>query len=248
MNSLRAMLKKQPTAIGTAITMGSTALSECISSTGIDWIFFDMEHSPIDYGDVQQLIQAMKPGCLSFIRMREASALCVKKSLDTGCDGIIAPRVNDKATAEMIVEFAHYPPAGQRSLGISRSSGFGGYVSEAIKTDNDRISIHVQIEHADAVDVVEDIASVKGLDGLYIGPYDLSGSYGLQGEIHSPIVKDAIAKILNTAQKNDLIPGIFCGNDEDAENARDLGFKFITTNADIARLLASCQDSVKRLK
>ena len=247
MTTLRDLLKKQKTAIGTAVSINSTAVSECVSSTGLDWIFFDMEHAPLSYADVQNMIQAMRPGCLSFIRMEESTALCVKKCLDTGCDGIIAPRVNDVATAEMLVQAAMYPPTGQRSVGISRSSSYGYTLSDAIVNDNKRISVNVQIEDAAAVAVVNDIAKVEGLDGLYVGPYDLSGSYGVPGDLADKRVVDAIAKVLATANAHDLVAGIFCGTEDMAHKMRDTGFQFLTVSADIVHIGAACTGIKDRL-
>ncbi len=248
MNGLRSKLQEKQFAIGTLVSIASQPVAEALSRTELDWLFFDMEHSTLSYDDVQSMIQSVGERCLSFIRLQDASTRSVKLALDTGCTGIIVPRVNSKQTAEEIVNAAMYPPVGARSVGVSRSCQFGKTLAEAISGDNSRISVHIQIEHIDAINALDDIAQVSGIDGLFVGPYDLSGSLGKPGAIQDSDVVAAIKQVERAAAKYNKVPGIFCGNEKAAQTAIENGFQFVVVGADLLRLMNSCDMSIDTLR
>ncbi|MGH1419049.1 MAG: HpcH/HpaI aldolase family protein [Hyphomicrobiaceae bacterium] len=248
MNELRSKLQEKEFVIGTLVSVASQPLAEALSRTDLDWLFIDMEHSTLSYDDVQSMIQSLGERCLSFIRLQDSSTRSVKLALDTGCTGIIVPRVDTKDKAMEIVNAAMYPPIGERSIGVCRSNQFGKTLSESIVGDNSRISVHVQIEHVDALDELDDIAQVNGIDGLFVGPYDLSGSFGKPGAIHEEDVVAAIKQVERAAAKNNKVPGIFCGNEKVAQTAIENGFQFVVVGADLLRLMKSCDKSVDTLR
>ena len=224
------------TRIGTLVSVASCALAEAISSCGPDWLFYDMEHSALSIGDVQQMIQAASPRCQSFIRLESAEPVYVKRALDTGCSGIIVPQVNTSQEAERIVRAGRYPPLGERSVGLGRALGYGARLAEGVRDDNDRVEIFVLIEHAEAIANVREIAAVPGVDGLFVGQHDLSGSLGHPGDIDHPEVQAAIDAVLTVARAAGKPTGIYVGDGPGARVAAGRGFSLIAVGADISRL------------
>jgi 2-keto-3-deoxy-L-rhamnonate aldolase RhmA len=241
MSLLTEAIAKSGSLIGTLITIPSSALSEALSLSGLDWLLFDLEHSVMTLGDVQSMIQAMHASCLPFIRIEEPSTVYVKKALDTGCAGVIVPQVNSVVVARDIVKAGKFPPFGARSVGLGRALGYGATLTDGVKAENSRASIIVQIEHALAVEAVEEILALDGLDGVFIGPYDLSGSYGVPGDIKDPRVQEAIRRVVVAAQKAGKPAGIFAGTAEGARQECDKGFQFITVGSDLSRLVVATQ-------
>lgn len=244
MSKLKKNLSENHASIGTLISIPHISIAEMLSQSGLNWLFIDMEHAPISFSDAQQFIQGMRGNCLSYLRLPYASEVMVKQALDTGCDGIIVPMVNNAELARNIVKWSLYPPEGERSVGYGRSSLFGANLADALQNHNHDFSIFVQIEHRDAVDNLYDIASVSGLDGLFVGPYDLSGSYGKPGQINIPEVQTALKQVVSVCDQNQLIPGIFSADDAQARHDLATGFKFIAISADIVRLSTSCKSTI----
>ncbi|MEJ0062823.1 MAG: aldolase/citrate lyase family protein [Alphaproteobacteria bacterium] len=240
-NVLQNALERRRVLIGTIVSVNSCEQVEALSASGLDWLFFDLEHAAFSVGDVQRMIQAVRPPCLSFIRIQEPEAAYVKKALDTGCNGIIVPQVNSAAAARHIVEAGKYAPLGSRSVGLSRSTGYGANLAQAIASHNDEKSIIVQIEHADAVKNLDEILSVPGVDGVFVGPYDLSASMGMIGQVGSAEVQNAITLVAASAKKRNMISGIFIGTDAALEKEIGRGFQFIAVGSDILRAVASCK-------
>lgn len=242
---IRKLLAQHPPLIGTLVTINSCELVEALMHAGVQWLFFDLEHGAYSLSDVQNMVRVVKPPCLSFIRIQEAQPVYVKKALDTGCDGIIVPQVNSAATAIKIVEAGRYAPLGQRSVGLSRSTAYGAGLTDAIQAHNREKSIIVQIEHADAVKNLEEILSVEGIDGVFVGPYDLSSSMGCIGQVQDERVQAAIGQVQAAAAAKGLISGIFVGNDQAMVKEAARGFQMIAVGSDCLRLIESCRTSTK---
>jgi 2-keto-3-deoxy-L-rhamnonate aldolase RhmA len=194
MSRLTDALELKGSILGTLVSVASPSLAEAISLSGLDWLFFDCEHSVLDLSDIQTMVQAMNRTCLSMIRIEEPLPVYVKRALDTGCDAIIVPQVNSVEIAKAVAKAGKYPPSGGRSVGLGRALGYGATLADGIKNENARTSIIVQIEHIDAVACVEQILAVDGVDGAIAGAYDLSGSLGIPGDIADERVQAAIAK------------------------------------------------------
>ena len=246
MSALTDAIKIRRFLVGTLVSIASPALAEALSQSGLDWLFFDLEHSVLTLAETQTMIQSMRADCLSFIRLEAPSPVYVKKALDTGCSGIIAPQVNSTEIARAVVAAGKYPPSGARSVGLGRSMGYGSTVAEKVQTENDRTAIILQIEHKDAVEAVEEIAALEGVDALFIGPYDLSGSFGIPGNIDDHRVQKAIERVIEAGRQQNKPVGIFVPTPEAARKQLAQGATFVAVGADIARLVtatkAMCTD------
>jgi 2-keto-3-deoxy-L-rhamnonate aldolase RhmA len=167
----------------------------------------------------------------------------VTRALDIGAAGIIAPQVNSVEHATRIVQAAKYAPVGRRGLGITRAHGYGLRVREYMQSANDDTAVIVQAEHRDAVDHIRDIVRVEGIDGVLIGPYDLSASLGLPGAVDHPDVRQAIGRVRSACLDANIPIGIFGLSAEAVRPYIEQGFTMIVTGVDTV-LLANAASSL----
>ena len=228
----RERLHRGDQLIGTLITLGSPPVAEILSHLEYDWLFIDLEHSAMGPSEAQAVLQAIGNRKPTLLRVESRDETGILKALDLGATGIIVPRVNSRADAERAVAFAKYPPAGRRSVGLGRAANYGNCFAEYIKRANDETTVVIQIEHIDALANIEDIASVEGIDALFVGPYDLSGSMGKLGAVESPEVMEAVASILEVGQRRKLAVGIFAGTGVLARQYLQQGFSLVAVATD----------------
>jgi len=190
------------------VTFGSSETAEVLASVGFDWLFLDAEHSPMEASDLQRVIQgAGSVPCV--VRLPASAEVPVKKALDIGAAGIIAPMVNSAEQAAEVVRFAKYSPQGTRGVGLGRAHGYGLKFREYMDSANENVAVIVQAEHIDAVKNIERIIRVAGIDGVLVGPYDLSGSLGRPGEVGHPEVREAIDRVTEACRNARIPLGIF---------------------------------------
>jgi len=201
MDNLKQKLHNCELTIGSWITIGHHSIVEIMASAGFDWLAIDMEHSAIGISEAQNLIAHIQAnGMDALVRVGKNEEVAIKRVLDAGADGIIVPMVNSKIDASQAVEFVKYPPVGKRGVGLSRAQQYGpGFEDYKRKLDNE-IVIIAQIEHIDSVNNLDEILSVDGIDGIIIGPYDLSGSMGKPGRFADIDVQEAIKKVEKTCK------------------------------------------------
>jgi 2-dehydro-3-deoxyglucarate aldolase/4-hydroxy-2-oxoheptanedioate aldolase len=246
MNTLRDKLKKGST-LGVLVSNNSADMVEVLSMTGLDWLMVDLEHAAIDAQNFQALCRAASGRCSVIARVPKNDSIWISRVLDAGADGIIVPQVNSADDAKLVVQHAKYAPIGKRGIGLGRAQGFGAQFKEYIETANDRILVAVQIEHIDAVYTVDAIASVPGIDALFVGPYDLSDSLQLRGEIHHPRVTEAIAETKRVCDAKHLPIGIFCSDVEAASLRMKEGFRLLAVGTDFTLLRAKVQEVLTSL-
>jgi len=244
---LRLKLQERKPLIGTFLTIPSPETAEILAGAGFDWLFIDMEHTTIDVKDVQRILQAVQNQCPCIIRVPSKEEVWMKRVLDTGAEGIIVPHINSVQEATQIIQFCKYPPAGSRSIGISRAQGYGMHFNPYMDNANENIMIIPQIEHIDGVRNIEPIVKVPGIDAVFIGPYDLSGSMGKAGKIKDPDVQKAIENVKTECVKNNLPIGIFCTNAQTAKQFIDLGYMLIAMGMDSLLLASAVKQALREL-
>lgn len=212
------------------------SITEIFAKTGLDFIGIDIEHSTISIEQSQRIMVAchsLNTVCLS--RIASHSMEAIKRHLDAGGDGIIAPMVNTAEEAGQLIEWIKYPPKGRRSFGVARAQGYGLDYDEYVKNWNDSSIFIAQIESIQGVENIDSILSLDGVDGVMIGPYDLSGSLGLPGQLDHPEVKKACQKAIQACKKH----GKSCGtqivevSEKNIQNAFNAGFTFIVVSSDL---------------
>lgn len=236
------------TAIGTILTLDSISVSEILSNCGYDWLFIDMEHGALPITSIQGSIQAANNNCSTIVRIPDNDTVWVKKVLDTGCDGIIVPLVNNADEAKKAVKASKYPPEGARSVGIARAHGFGMNFQEYISTANNKVALIIQIEHIDAVNNIDEILSVDGIDGIFIGPYDLSGSMGMLGDVANPAVQEKVTLIKEKCKEKNMPYGIFVMAVDAAKKEIEQKCNFIAVGIDSATLANASKATYDALK
>ena len=206
--SLKQKLKNNELTIGSWIMMGNSMSVEVMALAGFEWLVVDIEHTSINMETVQTLITTIQANNMkALVRVSKNEEVVIKKVLDMGADGIIVPMVSSKEDALQAVDYAKYPPMGKRGVGLYRASGYGTTFEEYKKWVNDELVIIAQIEHIDAVNNIDEIVSVEGIDGTIIGPYDLSGSMGYPGEFERDDVKIAVEKVLDRCKEKNVPSG-----------------------------------------
>jgi 2-keto-3-deoxy-L-rhamnonate aldolase RhmA len=234
--SFRQRLAAGEQLIGVVLTLSDPSVAETMARAGFDWLWVDGEHSPLDVADFQSIAQAAGD-CPCLVRVPSIDEAWIKKTLDTGVEGIIFPLVNHREQAERAVSLSKYPPMGTRSVGISRAQGYGPGFDRYMRQANDWVCSVAQIEHIDAILRLDEILEVPGIDALLIGPYDLSASMGKPGAVDDPEVRRAIEDVRLACQAAGKPVGIFAGNIARARQALEQGFNLIGAGIDV-RLLA----------
>ena len=207
--NLKQRLKGDEALIGTMLTLPTPDIAELVSTAGFDWVFIDAEHSVLDYSQIQELLQGLRPGCSGVVRVPLLDEIWIKKVLDLGPEGIIVPNVKSAEEVKQILTYCKYPPEGARSVGITRAHDYGlnfkGYVDAA----NDDLVVIIQLEHVDAFARIDEILAVDGIDAIFIGPYDYSASAGKLGKVDDEEIQGAIAAVREKCFKKSIPVGIF---------------------------------------
>ncbi|MCP4104825.1 MAG: 2,4-dihydroxyhept-2-ene-1,7-dioic acid aldolase [Desulfobacteraceae bacterium] len=245
---LKTRLKNKETLIGSLVTLGSADVAELMSFVGFDYLWIDAEHAPLDFAQIQRMIQAVGGRCPCIVRVPENREVWIKKALDTGCDGIIAPQVRTGEEARSLVRWSLYPPEGERSVGISRAQGYGMNFEEYLGQANDKLVIVAQAEHIEGVRNIKAIAATPGLDAVLTGPYDLSGSLGIPGKIKHPQVEEAISEVKKHCEQAGVSVGIFTTDSDSARAYADEGYNLIALGLDTFFLRDAAKKALKQAK
>lgn len=231
---------------GSWITLESPIVTEMMSCQGFDYFVFDNEHSPIDILQIQTLMQAMRGDSKTcpIIRPWWNDLVAIKRSLDIGAQGILVPWVNSKEEAEAAVSATRYAPRGLRGCGPRRAAMFD---PDYYRTADEEILVAVQIETEKSVNNIDDICSVEGVDITYIGPVDLSASYGHLGNMSHPDVQNAIDKVYSATKAAGLATGIHEGSGKSIEERIKKGYNFITIGSDLDYMQMGIKNQFKKL-
>jgi len=228
---VREKLNSGEVAIGLFVTIGHPDVTERLSMTGLDWLLLDSEHAPLGIETLQMMMQAMHgDSCSPIVRVPWNDQVAIKRALDIGAHGVLVPWVNTREEAEAAVAACKYPPLGIRGCGPRRATLVNGweYVGEA----NEKLLVAVQIETPEAVENIDEIVAVDGVDTVYIGPVDLSmNMFGAQGKWEEPSFLAAFDRVLEAADRAGKPAGMYChaGN---IKWAIDKGFRFLTIGND----------------
>lgn len=235
------------TLVGTIISLGSPEVSEAISLAGFDWVMIDMEHSTLSIAEVQRHIMALRPGTLSIVRVPSNDDTWIKRVLDTGCDGIMVPMVLTRDEAERAARAIFYPPDGTRSVGISRAHSYGFGFNNYVFTGSRDTRLLVQIEHIEGVRNLDEILKVPGISAIFIGPYDLSASMNLMGEVEHERVQSVIREIKSKCAGAGMPWGIFGMKAEHIKNEILEGCRWALCGIDSVLLSQQAASIVEKL-
>ena len=244
-------MKENDITIGSWITLGHFSIAEVMADAGFDWLCIDLEHSVIDYYEAEHLIAAIRyKGVKPYVRVGANDPTIIKRVLDAGAEGIIVPMVNSREDAIKAVNAVKYPPMGQRGVGLARAQEYGFGFEEYERRIEIESRLIVQIEHIDAIERLEEILTVNGVDGSMIGPYDLSGSMGKPGRYDETDVKDAIEtyEIIGGSIDKPIGFHVIQPDHKLVMDKISKGYRFIAFSLDVIFLGTICRQQIKLLK
>ncbi len=242
-NPLKHRLARGEPVVGHWISLPSPSIMELMASFDPDWLLIDTEHGPADWERVEDLLRAMRgTNVVPLIRVTANDPALIKRALDRGAYGVLVPLVNDAEQARAAVAAAKYPPEGIRGVAGTRVNRFGTDLPEYFAQWNSQVVVMCQVETIEALENVDAIAAVPGVDVLFIGPNDLSASLGVFRKFDHPEFLAAVDRILKAAVHHGIAAGYMCSSAEETLQRIDQGFRFVAGGSD-ARLLGAAAAS-----
>jgi 2-dehydro-3-deoxyglucarate aldolase/4-hydroxy-2-oxoheptanedioate aldolase len=248
MTNFRARVRRREVLIGPLVTLASPEVAELFALAGFDWLWIDLEHTPLSLGQAQQLIQATAGRAGTVVRVPWNDPVHIKQALDLGCDGVLVPQVRSADEARRAVAAAKYPPEGIRSVGIARAQQYGMTLTEYVRTANEHVAVMLQIEHIDALPHARDILAVPGVDGVVLGPYDLSASMGMPGQIAHPDVAAVLADLADACNERQMAWGAFAPDAASAKAHLARGATLLTVGTDTMYLWRGARAALAELR
>ena len=247
LKNIRSKLQKGEFTIGSWIQLESPSSAEIIGNSKYDWVAVDLEHGSISISQLPNIFRALELGnTLPLARISEGNPNNCKRALDSGASGLIIPKIESKKQLEFLIMSCKWPPNGLRGVGFSRANLYGeNFVN--YKEEASQPLVVGMIETKLGLENIKEILSVQGLDAILIGPYDLSASLGLTGEISHSKVEEAIDYILNCCIKFNIPAGIHIVDPsvKEIKNKIEKGYRFIAYSIDTVFLNLNCKNPLK---
>ena len=248
-NHFRGALLARERLIGCWASLASPISTEVLGHAGFDWLLIDAEHAPNDLNSIMLQLMALKGSpSAAVVRPQWVEPVLLKRLLDLGVYNFLMPFVESAEQAAEAVAATRYPPQGIRGIAIAQRSNQYGYVPDYFERINDNIAVLVQIESRPALDAVEQIARVEGVDALFIGPSDLSASLGHFGKPNHPEVQAAMAHIVGAARAAGKPVGILSGNEADCRRYLEMGMTVVAVGLDVVLLRNASRELRQRYK
>lgn len=250
-NQLKAQLNSEETLYGLWNTIPDTYVAEIVAGAGYDWVVIDAEHAPFDQRSLLLQMQAMAayPDTQVVVRPPSADPVYLKKILDFGVQTLVIPMIETVEQAEEMVQAIHYPPHGKRGVApaLARASRWG-QVADYVHEADDEMCLILQIESRPGIENLEAISQVIGVDGLFIGPADLTASYGYIGDTDHPEIEQIIQEALATIRKSGKAAGILAFNEEEVQTYAEQGANFIGIGVDLVMLAKQVRGAIGKYR
>ena len=251
-NLFKQALRVQRTQIGLWLGLGGSTATEICAGAGFDWLLIDGEHAPFGVADVQAQAQVIAgyPTTHAIARVPVADPVLIKQYLDTGVQTLLVPMVNSAEQAALCVSACRYPQddglGGMRGMAGARASRWGR-IADYAQAANAEVCLLVQVETREALATLDAIAHTPGVDGVFIGPADLSASMGHVGHPDHPVVQAAIEDAIRCIRQAGKAPGILCTDEAQARRYLELGAVFVAVGLDTQILARQTSALAKRL-
>ena len=239
LNKLRKAIAEKGNAVGTFIGLSTPAIVELLGYTGMDFIIVDTEHGPYDTMPASDLIRAaVSRGMSPVVRIADVTHKEIQRAVDNGAEGIIIPCLKWKEDFVKAVDLCKYPPLGSRGFIKGRGCGFGnedwasGSLEDYMRNSNEKVLLLPQCETREALDEIEEIVGIAGIDGIFIGPYDLSISMGIPGQFDAPVFRQAISRVLEACKEAGKLCMIYTNNANEARAYLEMGFDAVANSMD----------------
>jgi len=249
-NSFKKALANEIPAYGLWLSIPDTSVAEIAAGAGFDWLLIDHEHGNFEIRDICHHLQAMAAYPVApIVRPVNDDPALLKRLLDSGVQTLLMPMIESAEQAEAVVHATRYPPEGSRGLGTSMAraahwNGIPGY----IENSNEQICVIIQVETANAVEKIDDILKVDGVDGIFLGPSDLSASMGYPGNAGHPEVKKTLVESLSKIRAASKIAGLLCLDPELRDYYIDHGAQFIGVGVDTLLLAQSARQLASKCR
>ena len=253
MKKIKKRIKAGETLAGCWLNLGSSVTAEIVGLSGYDWVLIDLEHGAGEQTDLLHQLQALeRTPAASLVRVESYQKERIHRVLDLGANGVMVPRIKSATEAKSAIAGIHYPPLGVRGVAkMVRATGFGKNFDAYKEGTLDNLLGVIQIETVEALDELDEIASLPGVDVLFIGPADLTMALGIDGDLSHPLFIDAVDKIIAAAKNAGKAVGILIFDPNDFAKYNEMGIQLIACGADAtfvangARALASQLNSAK---
>jgi len=248
-NAFKRALAEGRTQIGLWSSLSSHYTVEVVAGAGYDWILLDLEHSPNDLESLLTQLQAAAAYATTpIVRVPWNDMVTIKRVLDTGAQSLLIPYVQNAEEAKAAVANTRYPPAGVRGVaGTTRATRFGR-IKDYAKRAHEEICVLVQVETKPALDALESICAVEGVDGVFIGPADLHASLGHPGETANPAILPLIEDAMRRIRKAGKAPGYLSPVEADAKRMLAAGAQFVAVGADVGLLARGAESLLAKFK
>lgn len=235
-DGLRRRLRGRAPVFGAWTSLGHPSITEIFSTAGVAFVGIDLEHSTINQREAQRIIAAAHAaGVACLPRVASHNGEQIRRLLDSGADGVIVPQVSRLGEVERIVEWCKYPPLGKRSYGVARAQGYGADFERYVKTWNERSTILIQIESISGVEAADELLAHNAVDGAMVGPYDLSGSLGIPGQLSDARVTEACARVIDACRRHRKACGtqLVEPTEQEVRDALAVGYSFVVLASDV---------------
>ena len=250
LNKIRQRAAQGLPSLGTFYELGGASAAECVGIGGMDFLIIDTEHGPFEAESALSAIRAAeRRGCTPFVRAKDLSRPAILKSLDVGAMGLIVPDIHTADEVRQLVQYAKYYPLGRRGYAptLAGAYGFADYaknVDEFFSTSNRETLLIPQCETREALEHIEEIVSVEGVDGIFVGPYDLSVALDKPAQLEDPELLDAIAHIVDVCKRHHKMSMIFAGSPASTARFLKQGFDCVASGMDSIFLIQAIQNFV----
>lgn len=234
MKNLKKRIRNGEAVNGCWLNLGSSLTAEIVGQAGFDWVLIDLEHGAGEEKDVLSQLQALEhSSTAAIVRVESAERQRIHRVLDAGAEGVMCPHIDTTQDAKKVVDGIRYPPGGSRGVAkMVRASGFGKNFAEYYSGSNENILGVVQIETPEALNHLDEIAAIDGVDVLFIGPADLTMSLGIFGQFDHHLFTDAVKATVAAAQKAGKATGILIFNPDEYTRYYEMGIRMIACGAD----------------
>ena len=249
-NRLKKVFAEGKAALGTFISTNAPDLVEIAGITGFDFVVIDNEHGPIGHESSQHLIRAAElRGITPIVRIPNSLESTILHTLDVGAHGIQVPQVNDPETARRIVNCSKYYPLGRRGVAFPRSADYGlTDLNKYFEYENSQVMIVTHCENAACLENLDAICQIPGIDVVFLGPYDMSQSMGITGQVTHPRIQEAARKVVETTKKYGIAAGIYAGSGAIAKERAAQGFQYIAVGSETILYSAMCRQEVEAFR
>ncbi|MBI9103837.1 MAG: hypothetical protein JEY99_15580 [Spirochaetales bacterium] len=251
-NLIREKLERGEAVIGTMIQeLRSPAVPILLANAGYDFVFFDMEHGAHNMETIADLIKTARScGIVPFVRVPDLQYHLISRCMDAGAQGFMVPRIETREQAEAAVRYSKYPPMGERGCSINKGHNDykGGDLLTFLKEANRENFVILQIERKAAMEDLDNILSVEGVDGAILGPNDMAASYGVPNDLKGEFMTGIFQKVMETGDKYGVHTGMHIANLEVLKDWKTRGMKLLAYNTDIGFINAGAALGIKELK